>query len=121
MSFFQAYLHRNPAAAFTKNEGNPIELLLDYFSLSSDDGFVEQDFVLTIMNLENFEKIQLTHAMKEAFPTVKTERKSIDGKQKTVYRELKKKIPFSLLENDLSTHETVVSLGWDINSEIAKL
>ena len=73
------------------------------------------------MNLENSEKIQLTHAMKEAFPTVKTERKSTDGKRKTVYRGLKKKIPFSLPENDLSTHETVASLEWDINSEIAKL
>ena len=82
------------------------------------------------MNLGESEKIQVTNAIREAFPEVKVDRKTIEGKRKTIYKGLRKKIPFRLVATDQASSSTdqastsqeeSSALEWESNSDIKKL
>ena len=58
------------------------------------------------MNLGESEKIQVTNAIQEAFPEVKVDCKTTEGKRKTIYKGLCKNIPFRLVATDQASSST---------------
>ena len=98
---------KKPSSRFHKKRRNTQkELLQDYFASSEEQHFIEQDYVLQVMNLGESEKIQVTNAIREAFPEVKVDRRTIEGKCKTIYKGLRKKIPFRLVATDQASSST---------------